>query len=76
MNICCRISLGFSVALYCGLAAVAIVVLLLRRSKAVGGELGGPMKYRIPTSLLFLLCWLIFVLVYSLQVYGYINADL
>ncbi len=38
-------SLAFSVTLYCGMAVIAIIILLIRRRKFIGGELGGPVKY-------------------------------
>ncbi|CAF1651990.1 unnamed protein product, partial [Didymodactylos carnosus] len=58
-------SLSFSVTLFCSFAAVAILLLMLRRLKCFGGgELGGPFKYRVISSLLFLLLW-IFYLIFS-----------
>jgi solute carrier family 8 (sodium/calcium exchanger) len=35
-------SLGFSVTVFCIEALFAIMILMARRSPAVGGELGGP----------------------------------
>lgn len=68
-----RFSLAFSVTLFCSEAVVAIIILLLRRSKAVGGELGGPpvIKYITATALISL--WLIYLLMSSLEAYGVIN---
>ena len=67
-------SLAFSVTLYVGLALIALSVLLLRRIPSGGGELGGPLKHRLPMSMIFLGSWLTYVVVYSLQVYGYIQG--
>lgn len=59
--------------LFCSEAAIAIIILLLRRSKAVGGELGGPpvIKYITATALIGL--WVIYLLMSSLEAYGVIN---
>lgn len=67
-------SLAFSVTLFCSEACVAILILLLRRNKAVGGELGGPkvIKY-ITASLLFGL-WVIYLVMSSLEAYGVIKG--
>merc|ERR1711899_369248 len=46
-------SLGFSVTIFCVEALIAIMVLLLRRNPAVGGELGGPKAVKTVTSGLF-----------------------
>jgi solute carrier family 8 (sodium/calcium exchanger) len=67
-------NLAFSVTLFCSGAAVAITVLMLRRMKAVGGELGGPRKYKVPTAILFTFLWLFYLLMSSLEAYGYIKG--
>jgi solute carrier family 8 (sodium/calcium exchanger) len=67
-------SLGFSVVLFCSLAMIALFVMMLRRSKVIGGELGGPRGYKIATSCLFVFLWLFYVLMSSLEAYGYING--
>ena len=67
-------SLSFSVTLFCSFAAVAIVLLLIRRLKYFGGgELGGPTKYRIISSLLFLSLWLVYLVLSGLENYCRIN---
>ncbi|XP_029202495.2 sodium/calcium exchanger 1-like [Acropora millepora] len=66
-------SLGFSVVVFCVCALVAIAVLMLRRSKKVGGELGGAKPYKLPTSLLFAMLWMIYIVLSSLQTYCYIR---
>jgi solute carrier family 8 (sodium/calcium exchanger) len=65
--------LAFSVTLFCSEAAIAIIILLVRRSKAVGGELGGPpiIKYITATALIGL--WVIYLLMSSLEAYGVIK---
>merc|ERR1712036_99487 len=39
-------SLGFSVTVFCIEAFLAIMILMLRRNPAVGGELGGPKSFK------------------------------
>ncbi len=67
-------SLSFSVTLFCSFAAVAIFLLLIRRLKFFGGgELGGPMKYRVISSLLFLSLWIAYLVLSGLENYCHIN---
>ncbi|VDP29480.1 unnamed protein product, partial [Heligmosomoides polygyrus] len=40
-------NLGFSVLVFCLEACACITVIVLRRGKLVGGELGGPMHLRV-----------------------------
>lgn len=65
--------MAFSVTLFCTEACIAILILLARRSKAIGGELGGPraMKYVTATALIGL--WLIYLIASSLEAYGVIK---
>lgn len=67
-------SLAFSVTLFCSMALFAISILLLRRSKKVGGELGGPMKYKIPTAVTLVCFWLFYILMSSFEAYGIIKG--
>ncbi|CAG2104128.1 unnamed protein product [Medioppia subpectinata] len=67
-------SLSFSVTLFCISAFVCAAVLLARRTPAVGGELGGPMIYKLPTTILFVSLWIIYVVVSSLEAYGIIDG--
>merc|ERR1712079_630773 len=46
-------SLGFSVTIFCIEALLAIIILMLRRSPVVGGELGGPKLFKTISSSLF-----------------------
>merc|ERR1711982_147682 len=43
-------SLGFSVTIFCIEAFLAIMILMLRRNPAVGGELGGPKSFKTISS--------------------------
>ncbi|XP_044040459.1 solute carrier family 8 member 4b isoform X2 [Siniperca chuatsi] len=63
-------NLAFSVTLFTILALVSVVTLLYRRRATVaGGELGGPRTCKVLTSLLFILLWLIYILLASLEAY-------
>lgn len=66
-------SLAFSVTLFCSEAAIAIMILLLRRNANIGGELGGPKvaKYLTATALIGL--WVIYLVMSSLEAYGVIK---
>uniref|UniRef100_A0A5K4ERZ8 Putative sodium/calcium exchanger n=1 Tax=Schistosoma mansoni TaxID=6183 RepID=A0A5K4ERZ8_SCHMA len=67
-------SLGFSVTTYCIFALVAIFLILYRRKKSIGGELGGPKvaKY-ISASFLFFL-WFVYILLAGLENYCIIEG--
>lgn len=66
-------SLAFSVTLFCTEAVIAIIILLLRRNKRVGGELGGPPVYKYITATALFGLWLIYLLMSTLEAYGYIK---
>ncbi|CAL8099908.1 unnamed protein product [Orchesella dallaii] len=68
-------SLAYSVFLFCSCAGVAIFVMLLRRLPQLGGgELGGPPKFKYPTSILFFCLWLFYVTMSSLEAYGVVQG--
>ncbi|VDM55964.1 unnamed protein product [Angiostrongylus costaricensis] len=48
-------NLGFSVLVFCLEACACITIIVLRRGKLVGGELGGPIGYRVWSFFLFVL---------------------
>jgi len=60
-------SLTYSVTLFCVSAFLCCLVLMFRRR--LGGELGGPMMYKLPTVLLFVGFWVFYVLMSSLEAY-------
>ena len=70
------LSLGFSVTLFCAEALFAIIILLLRRNPAVGGELGGPKSVKTVTTSIFVCFWLNYVLVSAMVAYGVIDPGL
>ncbi|KAK1900681.1 Sodium/calcium exchanger 2, partial [Dissostichus eleginoides] len=67
-------SLAFSVTLFTIFAFICMGVLLFRRRPSIGGELGGPRRARIATSLLFLGLWFLYILFSSLEAYCHIAA--
>uniref|UniRef100_A0A1A9WFS2 Sodium/calcium exchanger membrane region domain-containing protein n=1 Tax=Glossina brevipalpis TaxID=37001 RepID=A0A1A9WFS2_9MUSC len=67
-------TLAFSVTLFCSEALIAIVVLMLRRSKTVGGELGGPVTIKYISGFFLFSLWLIYLIVSSLEAYGVIKG--
>ena len=69
-------SLAFSVTLFCTTAVLAMMIMMLRRMPMIGGELGGPRKYKLATSFLFVFLWLFYVLMSSLEAYGYIQGKI
>ncbi|CAB3397317.1 unnamed protein product [Caenorhabditis bovis] len=62
-------TLGFSVLIFCIGAFACITVLVLRRSKKIGGELGGPMLLRWLTSGFFCTLWFVYLLLSALEAY-------
>lgn len=67
-------NLGFSVTLFCTFAFVAITMMMIRRMKFIGGELGGPFKLRIFTACLFFGLWILYLLFSSLESYCIIKG--
>jgi len=66
-------SLGFSVTIFCVEALMAIAILFLRRSPAVGGELGGPKLYKTISAAIFVFFWCFYVGISSLEAYEVIS---
>ncbi len=67
-------SLAFSVTIFVCAALFCILVLLLRRLPPVGGELGGPMKFKIPTTLFLVFLWLFYLVMSTLEAYCIIEG--
>ncbi|XP_049322985.1 sodium/calcium exchanger 2b [Astyanax mexicanus] len=67
-------SLAFSVTLFTIFAFICMAVLLYRRKPSIGGELGGPRRSRLLTTLLFLGLWLLYILFSSLEAYCHIKG--
>lgn len=67
-------NLAFSVTIFCVCALLCCAVLMLRRNKIVGGELGGPMRFKLPTTILFGGLWVFYVTMSALEAYGVIQG--
>lgn len=65
-------SLAMSVTVFCVMALVTVFMLIYRRRKPIGGELGGPRRQKIVTSVILVCFWIIYVLISSLVAYCYI----
>jgi len=65
-------TLAFSVTLFCIEAVVCMVVLMARRCKTVGGELGGPKKWRYITSGFFGSLWVFYIVMSAMVAYCYV----
>merc|ERR1712024_57289 len=66
-------SLGFSVTIFCIEALLAILILMARRSPAVGGELGGPKLFKTISSSIFVFFWCFYVAISAMEAYGVIK---
>lgn len=62
-------SLAFSVTMFCTFALIAISIMMFRRNKYIGGELGGPTGWRYISSFIFISLWLAYVIFSSLDSY-------
>uniref|UniRef100_A0A5S6R3W4 Calx-beta domain-containing protein n=1 Tax=Trichuris muris TaxID=70415 RepID=A0A5S6R3W4_TRIMR len=67
-------TLAFSVTIFCLEATACIVILVARRSKSVGGELGGPLRYKVATAITFVALWFVYILLSSLESYCIISG--
>ena len=67
-------SLAFSVTIFCVFGFIAITIMLIRRIPSIGEELGGPPPYKKLTSGFFILLWVLYVLLSSLENYCYIEG--
>ncbi|WKY09975.1 hypothetical protein Q1695_002376 [Nippostrongylus brasiliensis] len=67
-------NLGFSVLVFCLEACACITIIVLRRGKLVGGELGGPLQFRIITSTFFVCLWVLYLTLSALEAYCIIKG--
>ncbi|XP_023246953.1 sodium/calcium exchanger 1 [Copidosoma floridanum] len=67
-------SLAFSVTLFCTEASVVIIVLMIRRTPSIGGELGGPKVPKYITSIFLFSLWIFYLVMSSLEAYGVIQG--
>lgn len=62
-------SLGYSVCVFCACAVVCILLMVIRRRPFCGGELGGPRKFKIFTSVFMIGLWMVYMVLSSLETY-------
>ncbi|XP_037045001.1 sodium/calcium exchanger 1-like [Bradysia coprophila] len=67
-------TLAFTLSLFLAGAIIAIGILLARRSKKVGGELGGPAGLKYATSAVLFGIWLMYVTTSTLEAYGIVEG--
>ncbi|KAM9493950.1 sodium/calcium exchanger 1a isoform 2-T3 [Clarias gariepinus] len=67
-------TLAFSVTLFTIFAFICIAVLMYRRRPNIGGELGGPRRFKMLTSGLFFSLWLLYIVLSSLEAYCLIKG--
>nr|CAD7575455.1 unnamed protein product [Timema californicum] len=67
-------NMAFSVTIFCSEALVAIFLLVIRRSKLIGGELGGPVRLKWLTGLILFCLWVTYLVLSSLEVYDVIEG--
>ncbi|XP_076667566.1 sodium/calcium exchanger 3 [Andrena cerasifolii] len=67
-------NLAFSVTLFCTEACLVMLVLLLRRTKSIGGELGGPFVPKVITSTILFFLWVFYLVMSTLEAYGVIEG--
>ncbi|EJD75525.1 hypothetical protein LOAG_17353 [Loa loa] len=67
-------TLAFSVTIFCIEALICIAVIVIRRRPPIGGELGGPMKYKVLTSGLFVILWFTYLGLSALESYHVISG--
>jgi len=68
-------SLGFCLTVFCILAVVAIILLVIRRSpKVAGGELGGPPTCKKISGYCFFGFWFLYVILSALEQYCHIKG--
>ncbi|KAK3573257.1 hypothetical protein QTP86_016311 [Hemibagrus guttatus] len=67
-------SLAFSLTLFCVFSVFAVLALMYRRRGNIGGELGGPRRHRIITTLFFIMLWFLYILLSSLEAYCHIQG--
>ncbi|XP_062850934.1 sodium/calcium exchanger 3 isoform X3 [Trichomycterus rosablanca] len=67
-------SLAFSLTLFSIFSVFAVLALMYRRRGHIGGELGGPRRHRIFTTLFFFMLWFLYILLSSLEAYCHIQG--
>ncbi|XP_052275965.1 sodium/calcium exchanger 3-like isoform X3 [Dreissena polymorpha] len=65
-------TLAFSVTLFCIEAVFCIAVLMFRRTRFVGGELGGAKRGRMLTAVFFTFLWVFYIVMSAMVAYCYV----
>ncbi|XP_067943645.1 sodium/calcium exchanger 3-like [Watersipora subatra] len=65
-------NLAFSLTIFCTFALSAILLLVCRRHRHVGGELGGPYKAKVLSSGYLVCIWFLYITLSSLEAYDII----
>ncbi|KAH8382784.1 hypothetical protein KR009_005233 [Drosophila setifemur] len=67
-------TIGFAVALFCGEALIAILIIMVRRwTKSIGAELGGPKVSKYVSAGILVFLWLSYVVICTLEAYDVIR---
>ncbi|CAD6992608.1 unnamed protein product [Ceratitis capitata] len=67
-------TLAFSVTLFLSGALIAVFLIMYRRKKSIGGELGGPSPQKYIHSAIFFSLWLIYLIMSTLEAYEVIQG--
>lgn len=66
--------MAFSLTLFLTLACIAFAILLARRNKRIGGELGGPVGIKYVSTAVLILLWVTYIVASTLEAYGVIKG--
>ncbi|XP_039495352.1 sodium/calcium exchanger 3 isoform X4 [Drosophila santomea] len=68
-------TIGFAVALFCGEALIAIMLIMFRRwHKGIGAELGGPKTSKYISAAILVFLWVFYVVICILEAYDFIRV--
>ncbi|KAH8236648.1 hypothetical protein KR026_007357 [Drosophila bipectinata] len=68
-------TIGFAVALFCGEALIAILLIMVRRwTKGIGAELGGPKVSKYVSAGILVFLWVFYVVICTLEAYDVIDV--
>ncbi|XP_043656298.1 sodium/calcium exchanger 3 isoform X3 [Drosophila teissieri] len=68
-------TIGFAVALFCGEALIAIMLIMIRRwHKGIGAELGGPKISKYISAAILVFLWVFYVVICILEAYDVIRV--
>ncbi|KAE8751576.1 hypothetical protein FOCC_FOCC001823 [Frankliniella occidentalis] len=67
-------NLAFNVTIFCVGALISIFVMMVRRMRCVGGELGGPKVFKYMTTGLLLMLWFTYITLACLEAYDVIEG--